>query len=149
MATSAPTLYSVLGVLPSADQDAIKSAYRSLAKRHHPDVNTDASAAKRFAAIAEAYEVLSDPERRREYDLRLRSQSAAPAQVRQAHYSWQNVAAPNPGPPEPPDESELDEMYDTFFAPPKSPPKVSPGSPKSRTKPGVGPAAKPSRRKPR
>jgi DnaJ-class molecular chaperone len=62
-------LYGVLGVDRSADEDAIRKAYRKLARRHHPDVNPgDASAEERFKAISEAYAVLSDPERRRNYD---------------------------------------------------------------------------------
>jgi len=62
-------LYGVLGVARDADEDAIRKAYRKLARRHHPDVNPgDASAEERFKKISEAYAVLSDAERRRNYD---------------------------------------------------------------------------------
>jgi DnaJ-class molecular chaperone len=62
-------LYGVLGVSRDADENAIRKAYRKLARRHHPDVNPgDASAEERFKAISEAYAVLSDAERRRNYD---------------------------------------------------------------------------------
>lgn len=61
--------YSDLGVPPDADEAAIKRAYRKLAREHHPDVNpNDKTAEGRFKVINEAYEALSDPERRRKYD---------------------------------------------------------------------------------
>ena len=61
--------YAVLGVGKQADAQQIKQAYRRLARRHHPDLNPgDREAAERFKEIGEAYEVLSDPERRRRYD---------------------------------------------------------------------------------
>lgn len=61
--------YEVLGVSKSADQDDIKKAYRRLARKHHPDVNPgDESADAKFKEINEAYEVLSDPEKRGMYD---------------------------------------------------------------------------------
>lgn len=62
-------LYSVLGVSRDADEKEIRKAYRQLARRHHPDVNPgDKEAEETFKAISEAYAVLSDPERRRNYD---------------------------------------------------------------------------------
>jgi len=61
--------YKVLGVKKNASEDEIKSAFRKLARKHHPDVNPgDASAETRFKEISEAYEVLSDPEKRQKYD---------------------------------------------------------------------------------
>ncbi len=61
--------YSVLGIERGASETEIKRAYRSLARRHHPDVSSDKDdAAVRFKAINEAYEVLSDPEKRQMYD---------------------------------------------------------------------------------
>ena len=62
--------YQVLEVGRNASQDEIKRAFRRLARRHHPDVNPeDPSAEDRFKEVAEAYEVLGDPERRQHYDL--------------------------------------------------------------------------------
>jgi DnaJ-class molecular chaperone len=62
-------LYAVLGVARDADEDAIRKAYRQLARRFHPDVNPgDHEAEERFKSVSQAYAVLSDPERRRNYD---------------------------------------------------------------------------------
>jgi molecular chaperone DnaJ len=61
--------YAVLGVPPDASADAIKKAYRKLARKHHPDANAgDAAAERRFKEIGEAYAVLSDEEQRQQYD---------------------------------------------------------------------------------
>jgi curved DNA-binding protein len=61
--------FKVLGVERSADPDTIKRAFRKLARQYHPDVNPgDENAEARFKEISEAYEVLSDPEKRRRYE---------------------------------------------------------------------------------
>src|SRR6476620_6912566 len=61
--------YAVLGVSSSASQDEIKKQYRRLAAKHHPDKNpNDAKAAERFKEISEAYTVLGDAEKRKQYD---------------------------------------------------------------------------------
>jgi DnaJ domain len=60
--------YARLNVAPSASADAIKAAYRQLAKKLHPDVNRDAAAKAQFQAISEAYNVLSSPDLRSKYD---------------------------------------------------------------------------------
>lgn len=59
------TLYDILGVAPNADHKTIRRAYRQLSKAMHPDVGGDTDA---FAALSQAHEVLSDPERRAHYD---------------------------------------------------------------------------------
>ena len=60
--------YKILGVPKSADDKAIKTAYRRLARKHHPDVAKGKDSAARFQEIAEAYEVLGDAEKRKRYD---------------------------------------------------------------------------------
>ncbi|MGK2947105.1 MAG: molecular chaperone DnaJ [Acidimicrobiales bacterium] len=60
--------YALLDVAPDASADDIKKAYRRLARQLHPDTNPDPAAADRFKAVARAYEVLSDPEKRQRYD---------------------------------------------------------------------------------
>ncbi len=61
--------YKILGVKKNASDGEIKSAFRKLARKHHPDVNPgDTSAANRFKEVSEAYEVLSAPEKREKYD---------------------------------------------------------------------------------
>ncbi|MDZ7779332.1 MAG: molecular chaperone DnaJ [Gemmatimonadota bacterium] len=69
MAGQSKDFYKILGVDEKASQDEIKKAYRKLAKSHHPDANPgDAQAAERFKEIGEAYAVLRDPEKRKQYD---------------------------------------------------------------------------------
>jgi curved DNA-binding protein len=76
--------YKILGVDRNADADEIKSAYRKLALKHHPDRNPgDKSAEEKFKDINEAYQVLSDPEKRAHYD-----------QLGSAYSNWQQRGAP-------------------------------------------------------
>lgn len=69
MAEQKRDYYEVLGVERGADDASIKKAYRQLAKKYHPDMNPgDAEAEKKFKEASEAYAVLSDPDKRRQYD---------------------------------------------------------------------------------
>lgn len=68
--------YQELGLEATATEDAIKKAYRNLAKQYHPDRNQGEAAHEKFVSIAEAYHVLSDPEQRSQYD---RKRSGLPA----------------------------------------------------------------------
>ncbi|WP_018501005.1 DnaJ C-terminal domain-containing protein [Parafrankia discariae] len=65
---ASPDFYELLGVPRDADADAIQRAYRKLARRYHPDINSDPSAEERFKDLSEAYDVLSDPDTRARYD---------------------------------------------------------------------------------
>ena len=60
--------YEVLGVSKSASKDEIKSAFRRLAKKYHPDISKEENAEEKFKEVQEAYSVLSDDNKRRQYD---------------------------------------------------------------------------------
>jgi molecular chaperone DnaJ len=68
VATTKRDYYEVLGVARGAGDDELKRAFRKLAREYHPDVNKSPEAETRFKEIGEAYEVLSDPQKRRVYD---------------------------------------------------------------------------------
>jgi molecular chaperone DnaJ len=69
MSVSAQDLYAILGVSPDASQEEIRRAYRQLARRLHPDVSQEPGAEERFKQVSAAYEILSDPQKRRQYDM--------------------------------------------------------------------------------
>ncbi len=82
--------YSILGVAEKASEQEIKQAYRTLAKRWHPDKNPDDAAAEsKFKEVSEAYEVLGDTEKRRRYDeLRKYGSGGAPGSM-----SWEDFSS--------------------------------------------------------
>src|SRR5215472_5706244 len=102
MAPQTKDFYAVLGVSSSASQDEIKKQYRRLAKRNHPDTNqNDPKAAERFKEISEAYTVLGDAEKRKQYDEMRRL--GAFGGFGDAAHSPRGGARPRPGPgPQPP-----------------------------------------------
>ena len=67
--------YRILGVKPNASQTEIKSAYRKLARKSHPDLNPDSEAGKKFALLSKAYHTLNDPQERAYYDDQLKNRS--------------------------------------------------------------------------
>ncbi|TGD70979.1 DNA-binding protein [Mangrovimicrobium sediminis] len=81
--------YALLGVAEDAETSEIKQAYRKLARKYHPDVNPDKDAEARFKEVAEAWEVLKNPERRAEYD-ELRRYGGRRAEDFQPPPGWQS-----------------------------------------------------------
>ena len=70
MANGYKDFYQILGVARDASEKDIKQAYRRLARKYHPDVNpNDKTAEEKFKDVQQAYEVLSDAEKRRKYDM--------------------------------------------------------------------------------
>ena len=65
---SSKSYYDVLGVSKDADEKEIKSAFRKLAKQYHPDINKEPGAEAKFKEIGEAYSVLGDEQKRKQYD---------------------------------------------------------------------------------
>lgn len=110
--------YRLLGIPPDADQQRIKAAYRSLAKRFHPDANQGSeAAAELFRQINEAYRVLADTGARRQYDRKLKAEQQS-----------SRAAQPPPANTSPPGEAEdkfnrfLNSLLDALFAPLEQPP---------------------------
>jgi len=86
-------LYLVLGVQPSADKETIKAAFRTLAKKYHPDTNKGNKASERkFKEIAEAYEILSDDKKKKEYDKLNNFNQTKPKEEPKPSYSQTNRA---------------------------------------------------------
>jgi len=83
--------YKILGVEPDAEKADIKSAYRKLARKHHPDLNPEPEAEARFKEVAEAWEVLGNAERRAEFDELRRYGGAQPGGF-QPPPDWQSRA---------------------------------------------------------
>ncbi|MCY4232641.1 MAG: DnaJ domain-containing protein [Bacteroidetes bacterium] len=80
--TTADDLYSVMEIRPSASPEEIKTAYRQLAQRYHPDRNPDDDQAEeRFKQLQQAYSILSDPTRRKAYDQLRRTRNTDPSPI--------------------------------------------------------------------
>jgi molecular chaperone DnaJ len=84
---STMNFYVVLGIAEDADSDTIRSAFRALARRYHPDAGAGSSTAE-FRRALEAYETLSDPARRRLYDRDLRGSRVRPTIIAEPIGPW-------------------------------------------------------------
>jgi len=100
--------YKVLGVATDADLKAVKTAYRKLARKYHPDVSDEHDAEKRFKEVAEAYEVISDETKRAEYDqLRKYGRGGQPFE---APPEWQSKAGRKQGP-----QGDFSDFFENIF----------------------------------
>ncbi|MGP2471092.1 curved DNA-binding protein [Yersinia sp. 2540 StPb PI] len=105
--------YVVMGVEPTASLKDIKTAYRKLARKYHPDVSSEPDAESKFKEVAEAYEVLKDTERRAEYDeLRLHRNDPRFTQQQAAYNSgnqqWHSSAGAG--------SQDFSDFFESFFA---------------------------------
>jgi len=117
--------YSMLGVSRDASADEIKSAYRKLARKLHPDVNKEPDAAEKFNEVQRAYDTLGDPDKRKQYDRvghqAFVSGAAAGAGARGAgpggaSYTWSSVGGPGfGGATEHFDASDIGSIFEEVF----------------------------------
>ena len=107
---AAQSYYELLQVTPTADLEIITAAYRALIRRHHPDRNPSPTADATTKRLNEAWEVLSDPAKRAEYDRKLGAGSSSrPAPPpRPPNRPTQETPPPRPKPSPPPRASEPD-----------------------------------------
>lgn len=106
-------LYDILGVSRTASADDIKSAYRKLARKFHPDVNKAADAAEKFKEVQDAYDTLSDPQKRRDYDQYGHSGAPRGGGGRGGqHYTWSSGGGGGGGEV---DMEDLSSVFETFF----------------------------------
>lgn len=89
--TKTKDYYAVLGVSTTASPEEIKRAFHLLAMKYHPDRNKSGGAEERFKDINEAYQVLSDPELRKEYEWQRRNPSSNPTWTQDDEDYWQTV----------------------------------------------------------
>lgn len=120
MAMNQPTYYEVLGVGEKASREEIQRAYRSAARKLHPDKNPAPDAEARFKEVAHAYQTLTDARKRRAYDAALAEPPPEDQPVSGPHYTWSNIATPGAGVAWAEEErrerqTEFDEMYDAYF----------------------------------
>jgi curved DNA-binding protein len=109
--------YDVLGVPRGASSEEVQRAYRRLARRHHPDVNKEPGAEDRFKEITEAYDTLSDPQRRRRYDQFGHDWRQVPEEAAQRSGGsgpWASGPSSSGGTAQP-GGIDLDDLFGSFF----------------------------------
>jgi DnaJ-class molecular chaperone len=104
-------LYDILGVSRTASADEIKSAYRKLARKFHPDVNKSADAAEKFKEVQDAYDTLSDPQKRRDYDQFGHAGAPRGGGSGGQRYTWSGAGQPGAEV----DMEDLSSVFETFF----------------------------------
>lgn len=109
--------YEILGVSRKATADEIKAAYRKLARKLHPDVNKASDADEKFSELQEAYDVLSDPQKRKQYDTfgkagvgAAHSQASGPGGGG-FHYSWSDMGGNGAGV----DAADIGSIFEELF----------------------------------
>lgn len=107
--------YEVLGVAENASEDEIKQSYRKLARKYHPDVSKELGAEKKFKEVAEAYEVLKDPQKRAEFD-QLRQFGGAAGQDFRPPPGWQSTVGFDGGTQGSVDPTEFSDFFAEIFA---------------------------------
>ena len=109
----AKDLYSILGVSRDADENVLKKAYRSLAKKYHPDLHPDdAEAEAKFKEINEAFAILSDPEKRRKYDQEQQQKTNTQQHAASSGRGFGKAAKPKTGTV---DFSQMQSSFAQFF----------------------------------
>ncbi len=106
--------YKILGVAEDASAEEIKKAYRSLARKHHPDLSKEAGAAETFKELGEAYEVLKDPAKREEYD-QLRKYGGRAGEEFRPPPGWRSSADFGGGGFTEADAAGFSEFFETLF----------------------------------
>ncbi|MEO9214889.1 MAG: DnaJ C-terminal domain-containing protein [Rhodanobacter sp.] len=101
--------YDILGVKPEATEAEIKTAYRKLARKYHPDKNKDAGAEEKFKAVNEANEVLKDAEKRRSYD-QLRANGYRQGEQFRPPPGWQGQQGSGGG-----DDGDFSDFFESLF----------------------------------
>jgi curved DNA-binding protein len=106
--------YKIMGVPEDASADDIKKAYRTLARKHHPDLNKGADSADKFRELGEAYEVLKDPAKRAEYD-QLRKYGASAGGEFKPPPGWQSGADFSRGGFTTADSADFSDFFESIF----------------------------------
>lgn len=107
--------YSILGVEETATDAEIKTRYRKLARKYHPDVNKEADAEDKFKEVGEAYEVLKDPEKRAEYDQLRRYGAVGPDGEFRPPPGWQSAAGFSGGGYTGADAEHFSDFFESIF----------------------------------